>query len=222
MIRKSAIKKTIVGLLLGTMILSSTGVVLAKGTERPEGNAAGGYVQTGKYDNGEYFNTQLDNLVKSRTITQQQKDKIVSCMEKKRDEKKAEFEKVKAMSEDDRKAYFEKKRSEPKTDMFKELVDQKVLTQSQAEAVKAQLPRHKGDKARGFKNQLDGFVASGTITEEQKGKIIDYLQKRKADMFKELVDQKIITQQQADTMKKQMLEHKQQLNNNNQNNNKTQ
>lgn len=219
MAKKSIIKKSTAVLLLGAMLMSSKGVVLAKDLKNSAVNPAGDYNQVNK---DEHFSAQLDSLVKSGTITQQQKDKIISYMEKKKAERKAEFEKVKSMSETERKDYFEKMKSQPKPDMFRELVDQKVLTQSQADAVKSQLPHHKGDMGRGFRNQLDSFVKSGTITEEQKAKIIEYMQKRKADMFKELVDQKIITQQQADTMKKQMMEHRQHLNNNNQNNNEAQ
>jgi Tfp pilus assembly protein PilP len=219
MTKKSIIKKGTAALLLGAMLMSSNGVVLAKDLKNSAVNSTGDYNQANK---DEHFNAQLDSLVKSGTITQQQKDKILSYMEKKKAERKAEFEKVKSMSETERKDYFEKMKSQSKPDMFRELVDQKVLTQDQADAVKAQLPHHKDDRGRGFRNQLDSFVKSGTITEEQKVKIIEYMQMRKADMFKELVDQKIITQQQADTMKKQMMEHRQQPSNNNPNNNKTQ
>lgn len=86
---------------------------------------------------------QLDTLVKDGTITQAQKDKVVEYMNKKDEARKAEMEKIKAMTEEERKAYFETNTAKVRIDLFKELVDAGILNQAQADAAKKLLPQHK-------------------------------------------------------------------------------
>lgn len=95
---------------------------------------------------GEDIKTKLDAFVKDGTITQAQENKIVEFMNKKDEARKAEMEKVKAMTEEERKAYFEAKKTEERPNLFKELVDAGILNQTQADAAKKVLPQHKGPK----------------------------------------------------------------------------
>jgi glutamyl-tRNA reductase len=96
------------------------------------------------------FTTAFDSLVSAGTITQAQEDKIVEFMKQKAEARKAEMEKVKAMTEEERKAYFEANKAKERPDLFKELVDAGILNQAQADAAKKALPEHsgpRGDKA---------------------------------------------------------------------------
>lgn len=88
----------------------------------------------------EQMKNQLDNLVNSGTITQEQEDKIIAYLEKQQENRRAEMDaekdSVKSMTDDERKAYFEsKKGTRPeKSAPLKELVDNGTLTQEQADA----------------------------------------------------------------------------------------
>ncbi len=82
----------------------------------------------------------MKGLVEKGTITQEQLDSIKSFMEKRHEERKAEMEKVKAMTEEERKAYFEKAKTERKSCM-EEMVAAGIITQAQADEIVKAVPR---------------------------------------------------------------------------------
>jgi hypothetical protein len=95
----------------------------------------------------------LDKLVQSKAITQEQATKISEYMSKQQTIKIAEVEKIKAMTKEEIDAYF-KSNDVIKTNIFSQLVTDKVLTQKQADAVeKALHPMgfFKGEKLRMIK-----------------------------------------------------------------------
>lgn len=197
--------KAIAGLVAGSVILSMSVYAFADTTDASSGAskwANGKKIfgermpgKKGKFGPGfmaEGFKTQLDALVKAGTISQEQADKITSYINKKEEERKAEMDKVKAMTEDQRKAYFESKKPLKKVDMFKDLVDQKVITQAQADAIKGQMHQKQGDMGKGFdsdrmKAQLDNQVKAGVITQTEENNILSYL-KTKAEAKKAEMD----------------------------------
>ncbi|EET87943.1 hypothetical protein CcarbDRAFT_1585 [Clostridium carboxidivorans P7] len=168
--------------------------------------------------------TQLDKLVTAGTITADEETKILDFAKQKATERKAEMDKVKGMTADQRKAYFAANPKQ-KTDLFAELVSANIITQAKADAIKAALPQKQS-----FKAQLDKLVTAGTITADQETKILDFQKqkaadmkaqmekvkgmtadqrkayfaanpKQKTDLFAELVSSNIITQAQADAIK---------------------
>lgn len=91
----------------------------------------------------EKMKTKLDALVTSGTITQDDETKIINYLTEKQNDRKAEMEKVKNMSESDRKAYFESKKTTGRTDMFSDLVTSGIITQDKADAIKASMHAQK-------------------------------------------------------------------------------
>jgi uncharacterized protein YutE (UPF0331/DUF86 family) len=94
-------------------------------------------------------------LVEQGVIDQETADKIANYQLDKRisaiGEQKAELEKIKAMAPEERRAYFEKQKAEfesgsaqkskvRKYDLLKALVTDGIITQEQADAIKAALP----------------------------------------------------------------------------------
>lgn len=203
---------------------------------------------------------QIDALVKSGKITQAVEDKVITYLNKMDVDRKAEMDKVKAMTEADRKTYFDSKAKVQKSDMFAEMVKSGTLSQTEADALKAALPvQSKGegmmrmgerqgrgqgfnnvnriDMQNGMKTKLDTLVKAGTMTQATEDNVIAYYTKmdlaRKTEMDKvntmtaadrkaymdskvkterldplaDLVKAGILTQSQADAIKKISPEH---------------
>ena len=131
--------------------------------------------------------TKLKTLVDKGTITQAQADKVVAYLKKMQETRKADFAKVKNMTQAER-------------DKFKnplaQLVTDKGLTQEQADAIAKLMPMHKGKGMKGdlaanqtkMKEILSGLVDKGTLTQKQMDSIITAMdkmrQERQADMEK--------------------------------------
>ncbi|MDI3481237.1 MAG: hypothetical protein PWQ97_892 [Tepidanaerobacteraceae bacterium] len=141
----------------------------------------------------------LDNLVSQGLITQDQEEKIMEYYKTQEEERKAEMEKIKNMTEDERKAYFEQKKesnSTAKPDPMQGLVEAGILTQDEADAIneyyqqqmKAKMEEAQAKRQEEIESQLDSLVSAGTITQEQKEKILAYLNEqeeaRQAEMEK--------------------------------------
>jgi hypothetical protein len=191
--------KVLAGVVIAGVTLSVGGQALAYSRLSSSTNPKSLNVQKihkeGKFKDqfpAEGIKTQLDSLVKSGTITEEQKGKIIAFIEQKNEEHKSEMEKIKVMSEEDRKAYFETNKIKVRQDMFSELVAQNIIDQNQADAIKKAMPqkqvRVKIDFGKGITTQLDDQVKAGVITQTEKDKISSYLEKkaeaRKAEMEK--------------------------------------
>lgn len=135
--------------------------------------------------------TRLEPLVNSGTITKNQQEQIINYMKEKSDQKRAEMEKIKLMTEAERKAYFESK-AKNRPDIINELVQQKIIDTSQKDAVQKDIghmfPGNKKDHRGKMKNTFDSAVKSQVITKEQEDKILAYINElekgRKAEMDK--------------------------------------
>ena len=97
----------------------------------------------GKFNGGSPFakesrhqdiGTNLAKLVTDKTITQDQSDKIKAAMIKEETVKKADFEKIKAMTDAERKAYMDANKVNH-INPLKALVDSGIITQTQADKV---------------------------------------------------------------------------------------
>lgn len=82
----------------------------------------------------------FSDLVSQGIIDQETADKIAAYQSSQAEERKAEMEKVKAMSESERQAYFESRKGTQHTDSFTEMINAGIITQAQADAIKAALP----------------------------------------------------------------------------------
>ena len=89
----------------------------------------------------------LENLIDEGTIDEDQKDEIGGFLEEKAEEKEAEREAVEAMTDEERQEYFEEKREEGKgNNAISEMVENGIITEEQAEALKELMPKHHGAK----------------------------------------------------------------------------
>lgn len=90
----------------------------------------------------------LDNLVKDKTITKEQKDKFLEKLDKKNKEGKELHKKLINMSHEERREYLEKNKLNRKS-ILDEMVKEKSITEGQAEAIKKAMPMPHRDKEKG-------------------------------------------------------------------------
>lgn len=126
----------------------------------------------------------LDGLVKDGTITQGKVDEIKAYVAKKTKEMETLRQELKNLSPEERKALHKKRldkkpgtRSEGRPDLFKELVENKILSQAQADTITTKIretaqKQHQQRIADGLKT----LVEKGTITQEQANKIIKQME----------------------------------------------
>ncbi|MHC1684701.1 MAG: hypothetical protein AB6733_17450 [Clostridiaceae bacterium] len=180
--RKSIIKNVITAMIAGVLTLgmSVSGYGEAASSIQPETTKI---AQLEKGHKGR-FNLDLTKFVEDGTISKEQADKINALLEQKKAEKRAEMEKVKSMTEEEKKAYFEqKKATNKKSEFFSELVSSGVITQAQADKIHTSLKESAAKKGCKFdvaktQEQLKTQVDNGTITQEQSDKIITFLNKK--------------------------------------------
>jgi|GEM_PF-1073796 len=201
-------------MVIGGMLLSSSTAVLADTTTdssaasnsavhgKAIGDVMGRKVQGKRGDfMGKGINKELAALVKENVITQETADKVNAYIESKDNERKTEMEKIKAMTAEERKAYQDSKKSTveaavKKTDVLSEMVTAGIITQAQADAIKAyqqeeraaRLAEQQAKRGAEEKRQYDELVAAGVITQETVNAITEYRndqeETRKAEMEK--------------------------------------
>lgn len=128
---------------------------------------------------------ELKTLVSTGVITQDESDKLLAFSKQEAEARKAEMDKVKNMSEDERKAYFDSmkdKKPEMREDIFTKAVSNNILTQEKADAVKAKLKEtHDAERVAKMTESLKVVVTAGTITQEQADKVIAYMNTMEAN-----------------------------------------
>lgn len=169
---------------------------------------------------------ELKTLVSSGVITQDESDKILALSKQEAETRKAEMDKVKNMSEDERKAYFDSmkdKKPEMREDIFTKAVSSNILTQEKVDAIKAKLKEtHDAERTAKFTESLNQIVTAGTITQEQADKVMAYMKtmeanrpapdakkedmkdKEKKNPLTKLVEDGTLTQDQLDAICKAM------------------
>lgn len=240
--------KTLLSVLLaGTLLLGAVSVAAADSstsTSVPQSIKTLGqkFMGHGSKDPAQMetnMKSQLKTLVDKGTITQAQADKVLAYLQKMAESRKADFEKVKNMTQAERQAYMEANRDKDQNPLT-QLVTDKVLSQEQADAIAQLMPMHKGRGMKGekpdaaasqakMKETLTGLVDKGTITQTQMDSILSFMEKmrteRQAEMEKmknmseterqiymqqlkdnrkspitQLVDDKVITAEQAEAI----------------------
>lgn len=188
--KKKIMSKIMPAIVAGSVLCSAGGFAYAQSTAKNSANTS--ITQTKDKDTHKHMKSKLDELVKSSTITGEQANKILDYMNQKQTEKKAEMDKIKNMTEEERKTYFENNKKE-KLNLADELVSKGIVSKEQADsvvkAIRPNFPKkeHKMNTNK-IKSVLDNLVKSSTITGEQENKILDYINQkqteRKADMDK--------------------------------------
>jgi len=144
------VKKKII-FVLSTLILSAmlSSPALALSGIAPGLDAPPGAAQLEhRYGRGRFDEKEakafVDGLVADQVIPRETGDKLLAYFDQKREERKAEREKIKSMTEDERKAYFkEQKAKRDANGPFAELVKDGTLTKAQADAIAKALREYK-------------------------------------------------------------------------------
>lgn len=207
---KKEMNKIITTLVVGGVLVSvgTAASVFANSSVKTSTNNA--TVQTcPKHRGGDMqntFNTKLDTLVKSGTITQDQENKIVDYFKNKMETRKTEKDKFKNMTSAERKQYLQNNKGTNKKNQrpnaLAELVKAGTITQNQADAIQKIMPVHKRDgkwnglknNAENMKTKLDTIVKSGAITQDQENKIVNYFNTKKDERKTEMDKVKNMTE----------------------------
>ncbi|MCK9216430.1 MAG: hypothetical protein M0P77_00710 [Firmicutes bacterium] len=94
----------------------------------------------------EKFTKDLESLVENGVITNEELLKIKDYFQIEREEKKKLFEQMKDMTEEQRRQHMQDYRKN-KTNVIDKMVQDKVITQEQAESIKKIMPKHKRRKS---------------------------------------------------------------------------
>ena len=90
----------------------------------------------------------IDELIANKVITKETGDKLLAYFDQKREEHKAERQKISSMTEEQRKAYFEERKAKRDAEgPFAELVKNKTLTQAQADAIAKAMREYRKNKS---------------------------------------------------------------------------
>lgn len=187
----------------------------------------------GPRENGR-FNDMLLELVKDGTLTKSEADKIKEYLDKRKEQRKAEMDKIKSMTPKEKREYFKQKQVKEQ-DLLSELVKNKILTQKKADTIKNRLAQkheaQREERIKDINNKLNALVEKGTITKEQAAKVMENIKQgeserkairdkiknmtpekrneyllsikgKKEDFLKKMVDDKILTQEQTNAIRK--------------------
>lgn len=94
----------------------------------------------------EKFTKDLESLVENGVITNEELLKIKDYFQIEREEKKKLFEQMKDMTEEQRREHMQNYRKN-KTNVIDKMVQDKVITQEQAENIKKIIPKHRRRKS---------------------------------------------------------------------------
>lgn len=159
---------------LGTALNKVKNIVNANGANEGMGPCKG-------FGKGGNFTSFLADMVKDGTLTQSEADKITTYQKEKQESMKAEMDKVKKMTVEERKNYLSTKKIEHQ-DMLTELVSKGIITQAKADAIKTKIQQKnqemKTARLNEMKSKLGTLVTKGTINQIQADKVIEYMSQR--------------------------------------------
>lgn len=230
MIKKVTIKKIVSGIVVGGLVLSFGGIAFAdtktdnniqKGRRDP--SASTGMVRGDKVMGGmkgnlkEGMNIKLQDvlkeLVSNSTIAQAKSDELQAYITKKDEDRKAEFEKIKSLSAEDRKAILDKQQTVKVgkgQGMFSDAVKDSIITQEQADAIQGKMVQMaQAAKKKQMTDSLNTIVTAGTITQDQMDKILTYVDREEQSRKEVLEKIKNMTpEQQKEYLKNNAVDRK--------------
>jgi hypothetical protein len=211
MIKKPWMKGVITGALLGGLILGSVGIVYASSDSSSTNGVSGlkAAVQSmmpGGRGHGSGMGMDLDlaTLVKDSVITSAESTAIQTKIDALNASRKAEMDKVKAMTKAERDAYFKANQTNKnikfeKTDLLTTLVNEKIISSEKADAIRAamQTQRQQEQQTR-LTEGLNGLVTAGTITQDQSDTILTALETQQTARQAEMDKVKAMTETERD------------------------
>ena len=218
-------KKILSGVLIGSMMLSMGGSVFAKelesqGTAATDGIAGKrtktmqkvklGFEFKGQKDllvkdraPGKGLETVLDKLVEEGKLSQGKADEVKKYLKEKAEDKKAEFEKLKTMTKEERQSYFEENKGikRERINLMDQLVKDGIITEAQGEQIEAKMkemmPQVKGKRGheKGMTVPLDKLVEEGKLTQEKAEAVKKYFEKKAEDQKAQFEQMKNMTKE---------------------------
>ncbi|AOT69742.1 hypothetical protein [Geosporobacter ferrireducens] len=208
-------KKMLSGVLVSSMMFTMGGAVFAKETEGTADAAAEKNTKIMqkfkagselKKENGFALKSQvpgkgleavLDKLAEEGTLSKEKVEEVKKYLEEKMEAKKAEFEKIKDLTEEERQKYFEENKANKteRVDFIEQLVKDGVITEAQEEQIKAKMKEMmpQGLGKRGYGKDMSvligKLVEEGKLTEEKAEALKAYFEKKaeaKKAQFEEL------------------------------------
>lgn len=173
-----------------------------------KGDLAGDFLGgPGRGHGSELSEENLAQLVSDGVITQEKADAIKAYTDKLTEEKEAKAEEMKAKMEElknltpgERKAQFEQNAGDKKAgfedrkDLFTELVSNNILTQDEADAIKASLKEKAAAESRQkTADNLSDLVEKGTLTQTQVDQILDKYESIQKDREAQMEKMKAMT-----------------------------
>lgn len=153
--------KLMSGLILGSLVLSLTAIVAAQEPPGEPGDGPPDRAQSDKprpEDQAKRLRASLDKLVEQKVLEADQSQRIMLFFQQKSDERKAEWEKMKSMTPEERDTYMQQQcilRCQKRPDLIKDLMEGAGLSQEQAKAVAQEMkpPRVPGGPGPGPNHQ---------------------------------------------------------------------
>lgn len=177
--RKYSRGKMVAGLIIGAIAIGATGAVYAT-PNNVDIKSRTAPMSAPRDIDGNSKGTNFNDLVAKGIIDQDTADKLTAYMSQLNASQSAAMTKIQSMTESERQAYFESNRDNQRTDVFAEAVNASVITQAQADAIKAAMPQMstspvsgflKDDMGAGTKMNYDILVTSGVIDQETADKL---------------------------------------------------
>jgi lipase chaperone LimK len=196
---KTLNKKIAVGLLLGSLCAASIGTAVFANAQDKQSDKSFAMCQDFKGGKGAHqkphqmikdTKENLNKLVKDGVISEEQQSKLVSFFKEKGKEMKADMEKMKGMSQEERKAHFKEMRDKH-PDFIGEIKNAAGLSDEQSKAVADALrPKHQHRPMMNpeqLTENLSKLVTAGTINQDQADSVVSFF-KDKAAKCKEEMD----------------------------------
>ena len=201
-------QRVVYGLVIGCITLALGGIAFAGNEQaKPDKAPCERGMHQMRPDFSQHVNDKLKTLVENNTISQAQADQIAAFLKTRAEERRAEFEKMKGMTPEERKAYREEHRAQ-RPDMIAGLEENAGLTEEQAKAVaEAIRPHGHFDFARHMTDNLNQLVAQNTISQAQADQIQAFCQQKAEEHKAEFEKVKNMTPEER---KAYMDEHKEQ------------
>lgn len=207
---KTLNKKIAAGLLIGSLCIASLGATVFASSQTPANDSGTSYpcVQ-GKTMPSHHkmmgdAKTKLDKLVKDGVISADQENKLIALFKEKAKEMKANMEKMKNLTPEERQAQF--KEMQGKHAAFaQEIKTAANLSDDQLKAVfTAMRPQHQMLTPEQMTEKLSKLVSDNVITQAQSDSVVSFM-KNKADERKAAMDK--VRQMTPDERKAYFEEH---------------